>query len=109
LEAGLVTDLNKYAWSSHEGYLSSAEKWNWLHKSFILSLFSSDRREGIKRYKRFILMESPEEINRIFSQSKFPSILGSENFINRVKEKFFHQKRHDEIPGSRRLALGRKK
>ncbi len=104
LEAGLVKELNKYAWSSHKGYLSNAKKWNWLHKSFILSLFAKDRREGINTYKKFILMESPEEINRIFSQSKFPSILGSESFINRVKEKFFHKKRHDEIPESRRLA-----
>ncbi len=54
-------------------------------------------------------MESPEEINRIFSRSKFPSVLGSENFINRVKEKFFCKKRHDEIPESRRLAPGSEK
>ncbi|MBU1902409.1 MAG: hypothetical protein KJ573_02335 [Proteobacteria bacterium] len=31
-------------------------------------------------------------------------MVGSESFINRVKEKFFHKKRHDEIPESRRLA-----
>jgi len=104
LEAGLVKELNKYAWSSHKGYLSNAKKWDWLHKSFILSLFAKDRREGINGYKKFILMETPEEINRIFSQSKFPSMLGSESFINRVKEKFFHKKLHDEIPESRRLA-----
>ena len=55
-------------------------------------------------YKNFILMEIPEEINRIFSKSKFPSMLDSESFINKLKEKFFHKKRHDEIPQSRRLA-----
>ena len=104
LEAGLVKELDKYAWSSHKGYLSNTKKWDWLHKSFILSLFARDRREGINKYKRFILKESPEEINRIFSQSKFPSMLGSESFINRVKENFFHKKLHDEIPESRRLA-----
>lgn len=109
LEAGLVKELNQYAWSSHKGYLSNAKKWNWLHKSFILSLFARDRREGINTYKKFILMESPEEINRIFSQSKLPSMLGSENFINRVKEKFFLKKRHNEIPESRRLAPGPEK
>ena len=109
LEAGLVKELNQYAWSSHKGYLSNAKKWNWLHKSFILSLFARDRREGISTYKRFLLMESPEEINRIFSQSKFPSMLGSEDFINRVKERFFRKRRHDEIPESRRLAPGPEK
>ena len=44
------------------------------------------------------------DIRDIFSRNKFPSVLGSETFINRVKEKFFHKKRHDEIPESRRLA-----
>jgi len=109
LEAGLVKELNKYAWSSHKGYLSNAKRWNWLHKSFILSLFGRERREGLNTYKKFVLMETPEEINRIFSKSKFPSMLGSESFINKVKERFFHKERHDEIPQSRRLAPDAKK
>jgi len=104
LEAGLVRELNKYVWSSHKGYLSNAKKWNWLHKSFILSFFAKDRKEGIKTYRKFVTKETPEEINRIFSQSKFPSMLGSESFVNRMKETFFHKKRHDEIPESRKLA-----
>jgi hypothetical protein len=48
-------------------------------------------------------MERPGEINRIFSQSKFSYMLGSEHFINRVKEKYSRKKRHDEIPESRSL------
>jgi hypothetical protein len=109
LEAGLVKKLNEYAWSSHKGYLSNSKKWDWLHTSFILSLFAKDRREGVTTYKKFVLMETPEEIHRIFSQSTFPSMMGSDHFINRVKEKFFHKKRHDEIPQSRRLAPEAKK
>jgi len=105
LEAGLVRELNKYVWSSHKGYLSNAKKWNWLHKSFILSLFAKDRKKGINTYRKFVTKETPEEINRIFSQSNLPSMLGSESFINKMKERFFHKKRHDEIPESRRLAL----
>jgi len=31
-------------------------------------------------------------------------MLGSESFVNRMKETFFHKKRHDEIPESRKLA-----
>ena len=104
LKAGLAKKLSDYQWSSHKGYLSNAKKWNWLYKSFILSLFDRERREGRITYKRFISMESPEEINRIFSQSKFPSVLGSESFVEKVKDEFFHKKRHDEIPESRRLA-----
>jgi len=106
LEAGLVKELNKYAWSSHKGYLSNAKKWDWLHKSFILSLFGREKKEAIKTYKKFISTETSEGINRIFSKSKFPSMLGSESFMNKVKGKFFQAKRHDEIPQSKRLAPG---
>ena len=60
--------------------------------------------QKINTYKKFVLMETPEEINRIFSQRKFPSMLGSERFVDKVKGRFFHEKRHDEIPESRRLA-----
>ena len=34
LKAGLTDKLDHYQWSSHRGYLSKAEKWNWLHKKF---------------------------------------------------------------------------
>jgi len=104
LKAGLAKKLSDYPWSSHKGYLSNANKWNWLYKSFILSLFDRDKTKGINTYKRFVSMESPEEINRIFSRSKFPSMLGNESFIEKVKERFFHSKRHDEVPESKGLA-----
>jgi putative transposase len=93
-----------YPWSSHKGYLSNAKKWNWLYKSFILSLFDRDKTKRISTYKRFVSLESPEEINRIFSRSKFPSMLGNERFIEKVKETFFYRKRHDEVPESKGLA-----
>jgi chromosomal replication initiation ATPase DnaA len=34
---------------------------------------------------------------------RLPSILGDNQFINTVKERFFKQKRHIEVPESRRL------
>ena len=104
LEAGLVEEVNKYPWSSHKGYLSDSKKWNWLHKDFILSFFSKDKAESIKRYRQFVSMETPEEINQILARKKLPSVLGSESFINRVKDRFFHNKLHEEVPESRSLA-----
>jgi hypothetical protein len=32
-------------WSSHMGYISKAEKWNWLHKNFVLSMLSKIKDE----------------------------------------------------------------
>jgi chromosomal replication initiation ATPase DnaA len=45
-----------------------------------------------------------EDIDKIFEKSKWPSILGSERFVDMIKEKFFLQKADDEIPQSKELA-----
>ena len=54
LKAGLTDDLGRYNWSSHMGYLSTAEKWNWLHKNFILSMLSKIGGERVKNYRQFV-------------------------------------------------------
>jgi len=104
LEAGMVEDLGKYAWSSHNGYLSGAKKWNWLHKNYILSLFSKNKAESIRRYKHFVSEETLKEINLILGRRKLPAILGRKSFVDKMKETFFINKTHEEIPASKSLA-----
>jgi REP element-mobilizing transposase RayT len=104
LEAGIVDRLESYPWSSHKGYLSQSEKWDWLHKDYILKIFSQRNNEALKRYKAFILKEVPEEINRIFGSRKWPAVIGNEGFLEWVKKTFFVQKSHVEVPESRVLA-----
>lgn len=103
-EAGIVEKLNKYTWSSHRGYLSDAKKWDWLHKKFILSLFSKTKAESIRGYQRFISKETPEEINQILARKKLPTAIGSKRFLDKIKEMFFSNKTHEEIPESKFLA-----
>ena len=109
LQAGIVNKLEAYKWSSHNGYVSSAKKWNWLHKDFILSMLTKDKRQQRRIYRQFITKEDSEEISLLFERKNLPSILGSERFIDRVKERFFRRKSHEEIPESRALAPDRKK
>jgi REP-associated tyrosine transposase len=104
MEAGIVDTLQKYPWSSHKPYLSDAKKWNWLSKDYILKLFSKSKSESIRLYKRFVLKEIPEEINRIFRRRKLPSVLGSKSFVERIKERYFTLKNFEEIPETKRLA-----
>ena len=40
-----------YLWSSHKGYLSVAKKWKWLHKEFIFSMLTKNRKECVKQYR----------------------------------------------------------
>ena len=104
LEAGIVEKLNKYSWSSHKGYLTAAKKWDWLHKNCILSLFSKRKAERIRRYQQFVSQETPEEINQIFDRKKLPAAIGSNLFVDKIKEMFFSNKTHEEVPESRFLA-----
>lgn len=104
LEAGLVDNLQKYNWSSHKGYLSKATKWDWLYKKFVLSLFSEDHAESIRLYKQFVTKEVPHEINEILGRRKLPSVLGTKKFIDKIKELFFSDRSHEEIPEAKLLA-----
>jgi putative transposase len=104
LEAGLVKWLDSYNWSSHKGYLSYVKKWDWLHKKFVLKMFSGNSTEARKRYMEFVLKETSEQISQIFSRHKWPSVIGSSDFMDWVKEIFFNKKRHMEVPESRLLA-----
>lgn len=106
LKAGLVDRLEKYPWSSHQGYLSKAKKWNWLFKDFLLSMLSTQPNERLRNYRHFITIDDDDnaEIGKIIEGKKWPSILGSKDFINRIKEKFFLKKINDEIPQSKELA-----
>jgi len=104
LEAGLVENIEKYQWSSHKGYLSDAKKWKWLHKDYILKMFSGSKAESIRLYRNFVLKETPEEINRIFGRKKLPAVLGSKSFVERIKNAFFYPENFEEIPETKRLA-----
>lgn len=104
LEAGMVDRLESYQWSSHKGYLSKSDKWRWLHKDYVLKMFSGHQNEAVKIYRNFVRKEIPEEINRILGAGKWPAVLGKESFIDWVKDTFFLQKRHVEVPESKTLA-----
>ncbi len=47
MKAGFSDSLGGYLWTSHKAYLSFAKKWNWLHKDFIYSLLTKNKKEWI--------------------------------------------------------------
>lgn len=104
LRAGLSHDLNGYEWSSHKDYISDAKKWDWLYKGFTLSLLTKDRKYSRRAYREFMAEEGKEEISLIFQKKKLPSILGNEDFVYWVKNRFFERKAHIEVPDSKLLA-----
>jgi REP element-mobilizing transposase RayT len=104
LKAGLVKRLHQYVWSSHRGYLSSAKKWNWLNKHFVLQMLSAKTNRQIEVYKQFMAQEQEQDLVRVLESKSLPSMLGSEKFISWIKDQFFKKKKDIQVPASKQLA-----
>jgi REP element-mobilizing transposase RayT len=104
LRAGMVDNFSDYAWSSHHGYVSRAKKWDWIHRDFVLSMLSANKRKDKQAYLNFMAKDDSEEILELFEKKKLPLILGSENFISWAQETFSNKKNHHQIPESSELA-----
>ena len=105
LRAGIVNKLEDYVWSSHAGYVSSSEKWNWLYKDFVLLMLSEEKQKQKKAYKDFVREVESSGVIKFFKKTNLPAILGREEFIAGIRRKFNKQGSENGVPQSRMLAL----
>ena len=103
VKAGLAESTGAYIWSSHRAYLSNAEKWDWVYKNFILSMLTPVKNARVRAYKRF-MAEADDTMDGILERKKWPSFLGSVDFVEWVKSRFYASTTDDEIPRSKELA-----
>jgi len=104
LKADIVKNPSDYDWSSHQGYISWAKKWAWLHKDDLLNMLTPVKKKQRSAYIDFILKGEPEEIVRFYSLKNLPSILGSDLFKDSIRDKFYNLANQPEIPESKFLA-----
>ncbi len=109
LEAGLVDKLDSYEWSSHKGYISRAKKWDWVSRDLVLSMLTTDKRQQRRAYRQFVVKENTEEIVQLFEGKGLPWLLGSDRFVDWVKDRFSKEKHHEEVPDSTGLRPDREK
>jgi len=101
IRANIVKNIREYPWSSHQGYVSNAKKWDWLHKRFLLGMFSERPFVAKKMYREFVVDKDSPEILSFFGKKNLASLFGSADFIQWIKEKYYLEKKHDEEPESR--------
>lgn len=101
IRAGLVNSLADFFWSSHQGYVSSAKKWDWLERDFLLSMLCAKKTGQRAAYQDFVSLDESEEIERFYLLKNLPSVLGGTVFKDWLKEKFQHLGFQEEIPESR--------
>ena len=104
VRAHLCESVQDYQWSSHHAYVSTAKRWNWLYKDFLLSYFSDTPTKARDEYKEFIQGEETAEIKDFYSKKNLSSILGTSNFIEWVKLKYYQIKQHSEVPQAKELS-----
>ncbi len=104
LRADLVKRIGRYSWSSHRGYLSNANKWEWLHKDFVLRMLAKNRAVQIRKYRRFVEKEDREPLISFYARVNLPSLLGGDKFIQWVKSTFYKGRIAKDIPQSKMLA-----
>ncbi|KKL79023.1 hypothetical protein LCGC14_2018970 [marine sediment metagenome] len=103
LQSGSADRLDAYKWSSHKGYISIAKKWDWLHKNYILSLLSKNRKDWLRYYRKWVSVEKKDEVSEKISGKKWPVCLGPQPFIDRIKEIYGAEKINRDVPSSREL------
>ena len=97
--AGVVSDIDRYRWSSHRGYLDKRERPLWLNTDPVLSRFSR-----LKEYQEFMHSEIEKEVVDFYQGRYQKPILGDQGFIEWVREKLGERARvEDEKPESRRV------
>ena len=79
-------------------------KYEWLHKKFLLGMFSGQSGKAKKAYIDFVHDEDSLEVTDFFSRRNLASVFGSSGFLEWVKREFYEKKQHDEVPEARRLA-----
>jgi REP element-mobilizing transposase RayT len=89
LKAKLVENIDDYPWSSHKGYLSNKKNHDWLNKEFVFSILHRDKRKWKNEYKKLMYEDNENKIAEIFDSKKLPSFIGSENFVDWVKNRFY--------------------
>jgi putative transposase len=99
IEAGVASDMDRYRWSSHRGYLSKRERPLWLNTHSLLSRFA-----GVREYREFMRSEIEKEVADFYKGPYRRSILGDKEFVEWVKGRLGDGARvEEEKPESRRV------
>jgi len=95
--------LKKYLWSTYPGYcyLRKRDKnfdYSWLLNTY----FAEDSAQGRRRYRAYVHQGIEDEIENPFEEVTHQSILGTQNFVDWVKN-MLPSKQQREIPSLRKL------
>lgn len=95
LRAGIIRQLKDYHWSSYLDYLN-LRKSNISDPSFVLNLIDNNILKSIKKYREYVIKY--QDMKDPLRESYHHIALGSEPFIERIRQKIKGLGRRREIP-----------
>lgn len=105
VRANMVKDPLLYPWSSYKGYAGERTEWHWLKTEWILGQISRNDKRARKGYRKFIGEASGKAVRNPLEQVVSSAILGSEEFVDWVREKWVEKRAyHRDIPSLRQLS-----
>ena len=97
VRAGIVDMPERFRWSSHRCYLGKRKRPEWLAEDFILSYFDNDNGNARQKYDEFVKAGINVEGESPLEETVASTILGSDNFIESIKDKYLDKKKRDRI------------
>jgi putative transposase len=105
VRADIAERPSAYPWSSYGYYIGIAQQPEWLVVETLLGYFNKDIKEAQKDYKKFVEKVLEKEISSPLDEVFGGAFLGSEKFIEWVKEEWIEFKNADirNIPVLKKL------
>jgi putative transposase len=105
VRAKIVPFPEDYLWSSYRDFVGFRKPPPWLTTDLILSYFGSPGKASRARFADYVREGIGREIPNPLREAESSLILGSEDFVSRIKRDYLQQRTNDrEIPAIRNLA-----
>ena len=106
VRAKMVSTPEEYRWSSCSRYLEGTAP-SWLSTSLVLGYFGTEVEDRRRNYRDYLYDAIGKESRDPLSDSVASTILGSDDFVRDIREKYLDGKENDrELPALRDLSRG---
>jgi hypothetical protein len=103
VKAGKVGRPERYKWSSYPGYLWKKQEVPWVEYAWVLSQFGTDNTSSRQKYKDFVIKGLQKSEENPFTDLYGQVILGSKEFIEKIKGSVRESELDKEIVERKRL------
>ena len=95
--------LKSYLWSTLPGYIDEKKRVNWIRYEKVMNSFGKDERSFRAAYKGFMMEGLKGTLSNPFDEVKSQMVLGSEGFVERIRNYLHRGTNVRELPALRSL------